>query len=509
MADQLQLRGGTTLENSTFTGAPREVTVDTNTNTLVVHNGITPGGVRLAREEDLIDEGNLVHKTGDETIDGTKAFNNIIDGSISGNAVTSTTLQTARTINGVSFDGSIDITVEDDTKASLDSPAFINTPTAPTASVGTNTTQLATTAFVLANASTSSDVYTGSYGVTWHSDVDRFVRIGASGYTSIQSQMKRCLFKTDGTVNYFLHPQNSNYKLDGTTAVLSGADGNVMVQIPKYYVKYSDNGIIKSAEISLTSDVGFVVHPAFIKAGVEVPYRYYRAYTGVTQSSVLRSLSGTAVTRTQTIATFRTQARANGSGWEMVDWNLLNAVQTLGLVEFADFQWTRYIGTGNDTGTDYGMTTGQSNGVGNASSPSTNNNTWMSYRGIENFYADTWEFIDGININNYVPYVNSNHTTFASDVFTGDYISTSVTMPVASSSYIRNITFDTTGFIPTSVTGGSSTTYIGDGLWTATGARIALFGGSANYGAIDGPFCLYAYDASSHSNVGIGAGVSY
>jgi hypothetical protein len=37
-------------------------------------------------------------------------------------------------------------------KADLNSPALTGVPTAPTASVGTNTTQLATTAFVLANA---------------------------------------------------------------------------------------------------------------------------------------------------------------------------------------------------------------------------------------------------------------------------------------------------------------------------------------------------------------------
>jgi len=37
-------------------------------------------------------------------------------------------------------------------KADLNSPALTGTPTAPTASAGTNTTQLATTAFVIANA---------------------------------------------------------------------------------------------------------------------------------------------------------------------------------------------------------------------------------------------------------------------------------------------------------------------------------------------------------------------
>lgn len=41
-------------------------------------------------------------------------------------------------------------------KADLASPALTGTPTAPTATVGTNTTQIATTAFVLANVSSSS-----------------------------------------------------------------------------------------------------------------------------------------------------------------------------------------------------------------------------------------------------------------------------------------------------------------------------------------------------------------
>jgi hypothetical protein len=45
-------------------------------------------------------------------------------------------------------------------KAPLASPAFTGSPTAPTATVGTNTTQIATTAFVLANAG----VFTGDAG---------------------------------------------------------------------------------------------------------------------------------------------------------------------------------------------------------------------------------------------------------------------------------------------------------------------------------------------------------
>ena len=51
MPDQLQLRGGTTAQHTSFTGASKEVTVDTTKKTAVVHDGSTVGGVPLLRED--------------------------------------------------------------------------------------------------------------------------------------------------------------------------------------------------------------------------------------------------------------------------------------------------------------------------------------------------------------------------------------------------------------------------------------------------------------------------
>ena len=51
MADQLQLRGGSTAQTATFTGALREVTVDTDKKTVVVHDGTTAGGNPLLRQD--------------------------------------------------------------------------------------------------------------------------------------------------------------------------------------------------------------------------------------------------------------------------------------------------------------------------------------------------------------------------------------------------------------------------------------------------------------------------
>jgi hypothetical protein len=101
MAKVLQLRGGTTSAHSTFTGALREVTVDTDKDTLVVHDGSTAGGFPLARQSSVDLKAN------------------------------STDVNTALNL-----------------KANLASPTFTGTPLAPTAAAGTNTTQIATTAFV-------------------------------------------------------------------------------------------------------------------------------------------------------------------------------------------------------------------------------------------------------------------------------------------------------------------------------------------------------------------------
>ena len=531
---------------------------------------------------------------------------------------------TSRLINGTAVDGTIDITTSQwgtsrnitigstakSVNGSADiswslaeigaigtaSPAFTGVPTAPTATVNTNTTQLATTAFVnaeianyaiprvtsintaipkfdgvsgaiqssniLINSSDnvilpkasggsltislvdgvtntevivpesgilateqyvdtrvnegvgqlSTDYYQGPYGISWDYATDTYIRTGAKGYTAIQSLMKRCVLKADGTVNYYLNPYNSNFKEDGTPSVLTGADGNVMVEIPKHYIKVETVVNVNSFSVSLTPEVGYVLDPAFLKwngtAMVEVPYRYFRAYEGFVSGGKLLSVSGVTPTRTQTIATFRTQAMANGAGWHLTDWNLLNTIRRLCYIEFCDFIVTKYLGNGNDTGGDYGITTGQSNALGNRNSNSTHNDKYMSYRGIENMYADVWEFVDGVNVNNYQFYVNGKYSTFQSDVFTGDYVAKGpLTVAGANNSFIKRCAVSSDGGFIATVVGGSTTTFYGDALWSNTGARIALYGGAADSGASAGMGALYVNDTSSILGAQIGAAV--
>ena len=70
MATALQLRRGTTTQHSSFTGLVGEVTVDTDKDTVVVHDGSTAGGFPMARESGTIAKtgstGSAVLPTGTE-----------------------------------------------------------------------------------------------------------------------------------------------------------------------------------------------------------------------------------------------------------------------------------------------------------------------------------------------------------------------------------------------------------------------------------------------------------
>lgn len=73
MTTALKLRRGTTAEHASFTGALAEVTVDTDKKTLVVNDGVTPGGTPLAREDSLTKF--VRHDTAEQRLTGTQQTN--------------------------------------------------------------------------------------------------------------------------------------------------------------------------------------------------------------------------------------------------------------------------------------------------------------------------------------------------------------------------------------------------------------------------------------------------
>ena len=90
MAKQIQLRRGTTTENNAFTGAVGEVTVDTDKDVLVVHDGVTAGGFPVAARANTDGTISLIKKDGTviTTIPTTGLFNNTLTSTNTDQALT-------------------------------------------------------------------------------------------------------------------------------------------------------------------------------------------------------------------------------------------------------------------------------------------------------------------------------------------------------------------------------------------------------------------------------------
>ena len=125
----------------------------------------------------------------------------------------------------------------------------------------------------------------GIIGVEWNQINDRWRRIDEYGNAirptptdfnlhPIWGMMRRCTLAAAGTVNHY----GSNPRGDGLD--LTGADGRVMVEIPKFYVKSkSPSANVYRLWISPSAHPGFVVHPAFVqRGGAEKEHIYVGAY---------------------------------------------------------------------------------------------------------------------------------------------------------------------------------------------------------------------------------------
>ena len=74
----------------------------------------------------------------------------------------------------------------------------------------------------------------------------------------IQSKLRRFVENTDGSVKYYLHQNDSRKKDSDATAIIDSTDGNVMLEIPSYYVKVEIQGTKWIYAISEYALPGFV-----------------------------------------------------------------------------------------------------------------------------------------------------------------------------------------------------------------------------------------------------------
>lgn len=288
--------------------------------------------------------------------------------------------------------------------------------------------------------------------------------------------------------------------------------GDVMVKIPKFWYRRYKEGDIEYIKIADKATTGFTLHPLFNHAGVESDCAYVGAYK---TSSNNKSVSGASPQVSQTRATFRSNAKAKGTGWSLIDIAAVSAIQMLCMVEFATTNAQAAIGRGYCDSNSAALSTGSCNNVANLTGrpAGTGGKTGVVYRGIEDFWGNVWEWVDGVNWNGGTYYVCNNPANYADDTAT-NYTALSYKGNTGwSSSYITTEGLDTGNnshvMLPSAAGSGSESTYYCDACWSNTGWRVFLHGGPWHYGSACGLFTALLSIASSFSSAGIGSRLLY
>lgn len=130
----------------------------------------------------------------------------------------------------------------------------------------------------------------------------------------------------------------------------------------------------------------------------------------------------------------------------------------------------------------------------------------MKYRGIESLWGDVFQFVDGVNINEYQAWVCKDARFYASNLFAAPYEQLGY-VNQANEGYVKEMGYDPlnpTARFPITLGAGTSTWY-SDYYYRAAGQRVALFGGHWYSGALDGLFFWYLNYSSTNASLHFGA----
>lgn len=380
----------------------------------------------------------------------------------------------------------------------------------------------------------------------------------------VQSGMKRCLVKDDGTVNYYTHPNNTSMKADGiTSSVLNGTDGQLMVEVPEHWRKFSTLADERFAvRLSMVEIAGYHKVAKFyvsaFEATVHRPTNKLSSvinlspdYRGGNNNAAWDGAANTLLGRPATnlsLTNFRAYARNRGAKWNVLPYEQYKSIWYLYMVEYANTNVqlpvsapdptglkTGGLGTGvtDANGTEWNNFNGYNPfipcgasimpGIGNLSGETsyiaTNfggagvNRTFKvpSYRGIVNIFGHIWKHTDGVLVEVKTDvdggtsklYTQSNPAMFA-DVITNYTYRGNL---ARSGGFIKKILFGANGDILPTQVGGSNTTYYADFFdinVSNSQTRCVLLSAGANIGAYAGLSFLdiHRLPSTSHSSFG-------
>lgn len=327
-----------------------------------------------------------------------------------------------------------------------------------------------------------------------------------------------CMLKYDGTVDYYLDPNDYTKKADGTASDIADPNygGNAMMEWPLIWYKFESGTAEGEGSFYVANyqvDSSYKCWCNYDANNNIIPHFYTAIYNG-TGTDKLRSLSGVALTSANgnggtTGAEEISKATANNTG-SSVEWYtdvfsdrlLINALLILiskslntqssfgnGLITGGQSAKEAYItGALDDRGLFWGDTTNQTYAV--------------KVFGMENWWGCAWRRTAGL--------VGANNDSYAVKLTYGTADGTSANgyndtgagytiIPNRPTyhNYIAKMQFNEKGYFPSAL-GATDSTYWSDFFFSRT--YYALLGGSANDGAKAGANDIYLGDAFSNSS---------
>ncbi|MDR1756126.1 MAG: hypothetical protein LBR65_04085 [Culturomica sp.] len=416
------------------------------------------------------------------------------------------------------------------------------------------------------------NAYDYYYGIEWDVTVSnpKPTRIGKMELHQslpLQSAMRRCVQRDDGSINYYLHANNSELRDNSAAATLDGSHGMVMTELPDVYIRFEMNGNKRRCLMSNQALPGFTLwakdYVSAYEATVERDTNKLASvknttpeYRGGGNQSDWDALSKTMLGKPATVISltnFRAFAHNRGSvKWNCNTYHIQRKLWWLYAVEYANFNCqdtfnaaltadgyrqgglgagaTALNGTlwGNFNGYYPIVPCGHTNSLGNQTGyvdytlPAEYGTLTVqvpSYRGVENPFGHVWKWTDGCKcmirsdadgaLSEF--YVCDNPANFTSSGETNYELRGYLPR---NEGYVKEMILGEYGEIMPLAVGAGSTTYFCDYFYTSkpssgVSERGVLFGGYASFGALAGFVSASTDAAAADTHAAFGSRLCY
>ena len=327
--------------------------------------------------------------------------------------------------------------------------------------------------------------------------------------TELMQSIKPCLLQ-DGTVNYYIQKNDYTLTEDGNSSILTGADGDVMVEIPLMGYKLWKEGNFQY--VSVTTDPnkekdGYCYYAHSLDNEKDCDKIYIGAYLGYQTNDELYSLSGVRPANKISLSDFRFYADNKGTGYSLTSFFPHTLLQCLYIIVYKNLNSQVALGRGcvnAEVLTKTGGTNFDTFCYGTTSSTQQ-----IKLFGIEDFYGNLYQWLDGLYATS-----NSIKTDYRNSVFIGDngnsfQFNTSCNIPTSYNNIQKILGTNNSGFVmKTGTDSNKGQNYYCD-LCRLNSNCFSLSGSDFFNPPDAGVFQLDVSYSASGTNAGIGARLMY